>query len=88
MQAAISAGWAYALPKYVGYLTWLVALVLLWGKPVAEIDPDLSWPLSRWLSQPHARKYAGLGVVTILPWLSLTQRASSAVCRAFGQLVH
>lgn len=65
----------------------LVLAIMFWRRPVAYIPPAMAWPLASWLSQPHAQKFMGSGVITILPWLSLTQRASAAVVKGIVQLV-
>lgn len=81
-QEKIASGWAFKGPGYGRMVLWVCAVLLLWGQPVAQLDPLLSWPLGGWLSQPHARRFNSLGLVAVVPWLSLSQRASACLVRA------
>ena len=60
---------------------------MLWRVPAVEMDPIFMWPIGRWLSQPHVKKFAGMGVITAVPWLSLIQRASHTVVKAASLLM-
>ncbi len=68
------AAWAYRAPAYVKQALSLTLLLVRWGKPAAEVDPNLLWPFMALLSRAGA-----LGVV---PFLAISRRASAALAGA------
>mmetsp|Transcript_39700 Transcript_39700/g.88210 ORF Transcript_39700/g.88210 Transcript_39700/m.88210 type:complete len:203 (+) Transcript_39700:100-708(+) len=61
----------------------IAALVIMWGKPLVALPPDLVWPMHRMLSAPHgSSKLGAAGMVAVLPWLALCDRATTMLVQA------
>ncbi|KAK9812785.1 hypothetical protein WJX72_003669 [[Myrmecia] bisecta] len=75
-------GWSSRLATLVKLALTVALAASCWGQPAAFINPEVMWPLGRWLAAPHAAKLVGTGAVTVLPWLGLCKRASSAIASA------
>lgn len=83
LQDRIRQCWAFRLPKYGKALAAMIMVGLYWGQPVAALDPDMIWPLGRWLSQPHT--FRGQGSIFILPWIAIVHSSTKFIVNSLQQ---
>lgn len=80
---------ARSLGKTFQWITWTVcglAILWLWQKPAAQLDPAVMWPIGNWLHLPYTKRYRGTGVITAIPWMTLVRRTSSCLTQGFVRL--
>lgn len=78
--------WGFKVSRLIKGVLAILLVIAYWGLPVFSMDPDLLWPVGRWLSQPHIRKYKGFGVVTVIPWISLANASARYLAQGVFKL--
>ena len=80
-QADLQLGWWGTLPGLLKGFAWLYLLWRMWGQPAVVLLPAWVAPLGRWLAWPHGSRLSAVGGVSIVAWLTLSQRVATVLAR-------
>ncbi|BDA48566.1 hypothetical protein COCOBI_12-2460 [Coccomyxa sp. Obi] len=82
-EEAISGGRWVKAAQYTKTAVSLTLLLCLWGRPAVFVEPEALWPFSSLLGRTHPTGLVGLSVV---PFMAISRRASSALAAALVPL--